>query len=165
MAIGPLTKVEHGSPVRFWAERSTFVYWRSFFVVAMLMGPLAFLAPDVFVTCMVGGSAVAWANARSFRFGVTDRQIQIRPSALSPTLAIALDQIQAAHVENVEESEEDGEPPIGTIVLHLANDRQVPITGIIEPVEAANAIRVLKSQLMLPVASGVEPAPWGPRQA
>lgn len=165
MALGPLTKVEHGSPVRFWAERSTFVYWRSFFVVAMLLGPLAFLAPDVFVMCMLGGAMVAWANARSFRFGVTDRQIQIRPSALSPTLAIALDQIRAAHVENVEESEDEGEPPIGTIVLYLDNDRQIPISGIIEPVEAANAIRVLKSQLMLPAGTGAEPAPWGPRQA
>jgi hypothetical protein len=165
MLFGALTKVDHDAPVRFWAQRSTFVYWRSFFIVAMLLGPLAFLAPNVFITCTLAGAAVAWANARSFRFRVTDRQLQIRPSALSPTLAIALDQIRAAHVEQVEDSEDDDEPVIGTVVLHLTNDRRLPISGIVEPVEAANAIRVLKSQLVLPATAAAEPAPWGPRQA
>lgn len=59
-----------GEPVLFWAERAPAFYLRATAISALLMAPMVFFAPGIFLAFLGVLVLSNWLNARLFRFEV-----------------------------------------------------------------------------------------------
>ncbi|MEQ9047796.1 MAG: hypothetical protein RLO22_25335, partial [Sneathiellaceae bacterium] len=80
-------------PVLFWAEREPAFYLRATAISALLMIPIAFFMPGLFVLFLAFLSLSSWINARAFRFEVGPRTLTVRQSLLLPRMVVPLGDI------------------------------------------------------------------------
>lgn len=135
-----------GEPVLFWAEREKAFYLRAMAISALLMLPVAFFLPAVFLLFLVFLGLSSWLNARLFRFQVGPRTLALRQSLLTPRLAIPLADI--AGIETREDATGKllgGLSGAGVLVLTLRGGRILPIPGLKDVREAADAIREIQA--------------------
>ena len=144
-----LSKHERDDRVKFWVERDNSVYWRSLMISALIASPLVFLAPQAFILGIILAAVLAYLNRRSFRLEMTPTHVHLKPSVLVPGLYLpyaALAEMRA---------DQTGTAGPGTLVIKLASGHELRLTGVVEPVEAAQAFRTLKAE-----AEGAGRAPW-----
>lgn len=128
-----------GEPVLFWAERAPAFYLRATAISALLMAPMVFFAPGIFLAFLGVLVLSNWLNARLFRFEVGPRTLSLRQSLLLPRITIPLAQIAAA------EAREDAPGGAGLLILKLKDGHTLGVPGLKEVREAAQAIRTIQS--------------------
>ncbi len=169
-----MTDIDHGNVrrldvappanARFWAEQDPAVQWRSTAMMLVLMAPLAFIAPENFITATVAVVAMGWWNARGFRFEVDRQALRLKVAKLAPTVAIPLEEIAEASV-----APDPGAvlmpmaPKSGHLLIRKTDGVQFLIPGLRDVAEAADAIRRLKQGPQKP--SQTEDADDEPRAA
>ncbi|MFC3230135.1 hypothetical protein ACFOGJ_22995 [Marinibaculum pumilum] len=137
----------HGrQPVLFWAERAPGFYLRATAISALLMAPIAFFLPVLFLVFVAFLALSSWINARSFRFEVSSDVLALRQSILLPRLQLPL-----ADILTVEARADPGgrlfggEPGSGLLLLTLRNGRMLVVPGLKDVAEAVSAIRIIQS--------------------
>ena len=137
----------HGrQPVLFWAERAPGFYLRATAISALLMAPIAFFLPVLFLIFVAFLALSSWITARSFRFEVSSDMLALRQSILLPRLQLPL-----ADILTVEARADPGgrlfggEPGSGLLLLTLRNGRMLVVPGLKDVAEAVSAIRIIQS--------------------
>lgn len=131
--------------VLFWAVRNAGAYWRGFAISTLLLAPLALFAPEAFIFATLVGFVLARLNARLFRFELTRTHLRLKAAALVPSLRIPWHGIADARVDAARQ-DGPGAPEVGTLVLRLADGPELPVTELVAPYEALEAIRELKTR-------------------
>lgn len=135
-----------GEPVLFWAEREKAFYLRAMAISALLMLPVAFFLPAVFLLFLAFLGLSSWLNARLFRFQVGPRTLALRQSMLTPRLAIPLADIVGIQVrEDATGKLLGGAVGAGVLILTLKGGRVLPVPGLKEVREAADAIQEIQA--------------------
>jgi hypothetical protein len=145
MLLRSLRRHERDDTVRFWAERDIAVYWRSLMISTVIASPLVFIAPEAFVVATLLGVVLALVNRRRFRLEMTPTHVRLKGAALMPSIYLAYEHIADAKAVDVQPAA-DGKPPVGTLVLKLAVGHALRLAGIVDPIEAASALKSLKAE-------------------
>jgi len=148
-----LGKHERDDTVRFWAERDGSVYWRSLMISSLIASPIAFIAPEIFILGTLLAAALAYLNWRTFRLEMTPTHVHLKASSFLPSLYLPYAALAEARADQT-----DATGP-GTFILKLASGHELRLTGIIDPVEAAQAFRTLKAE-----ATGPTHTSWPDRE-
>ncbi len=149
-----LGKHERDDTVKFWAERDASVYWRTLMFSSLIASPLAFIAPAAFIVGLLLAALLAYLNRRMFRLEMTPTHVHLRASSFMPSLYLPYAAVSEARADLT------GATGPGTLILKLASGHELRLSGIVEPVETAQAFRTLKA--MAPGAGG---AAWPHREA
>lgn len=144
-------------PVLFWAEREPAFYLRATAISALLMIPVAFFMPALFVLFLALLSLSGWINARAFRFEVGPRTLTVRQSLLLPRMTFPL-----ADIASLADRPDPGGRLLGAaagtglLMVHLRGGRTLVVPGLKDVKDAVTAIRSIQ-------AGQGRPGPAGPR--
>lgn len=141
-------------PVLFWAARSAVVGWRGFVITGLVLSPLAFLAPAGFIAAMASAALLALAGTRTFRFELTPRVLRLRLGLMAPLVELPLSSVAKAEALPDSGSWALAAPEeIGPVMIHLRDGGVLPVSGLVEPHKAAEAVNRLAASARRPGAA------------
>lgn len=133
-------------PVLFWAEREPAFYLRATAISALLMLPVAFFLPALFLFFLVFLGLSGWLNARLFLFEIGPQTLALRQSLLSPRMHIPLSDIVGVQTrEDASGRILGGSAGAGVLLMTLKGGRILPVPGLKEVGEVAAAIKEIQS--------------------
>jgi len=135
-------------PVLFYAVRDRRIAWSAVALMAILLSPLAFFAPDVFVAAILAHVVMVLIEDRVFRFELSARTLHLRPGLFARPSRIPLADVAEAEVLTLQGVPAGvARPPLGHLRLRLLTGGEILVMGLVDPAEAAEAVRVLRDRL------------------
>lgn len=135
--------------VRYYTSRPMRVAMASQVLPMLLMLPVIILAPEMGMVVVVTALAMAWWTHASFRFELTAREMRVRSQPFASVATIPL-----RDIASVEALDEAGRPltwgrnaAVGHLRLKLRDGVEMYVVGLADPVETADAVRVLQKEL------------------
>ncbi|WP_207482246.1 hypothetical protein [Arenibaculum pallidiluteum] len=138
-------------PVRFYALRDSRLAWSGVAMIALLLSPLVFFAPDLFIVSVLANAAMALLQDRLFRFELTDSTLHLRLGLLARGRRLHLGDVVEAETLTLQglpagpaQARGASRPAAGHLRLRLRNGEEILVPGLADPAEAAEAIRLLR---------------------
>lgn len=135
--------------VRYYSTRPFRVAMATQILPMLMMLPFVLLAPQMALIVAATALGMAWWTQASFRFELTAREMRVRSQPFGPLATIPL-----RDVASVEALDEAGRPlawgrnaAVGHLRLKLRDGGEMYVVGLADPLESADAVRVLQKEM------------------
>lgn len=135
--------------VRYYSTRPFRVAMATQILPMLMMLPFVLLAPQMSLIVVATALGMAWWTQASFRFELTAREMRVRSQPFGPLATIPL-----RDVASVEALDEAGRPlawgrnaAVGHLRLKLRDGGEMYVVGLADPLESADAVRLLQKEL------------------